>query len=107
MIQGSISDASTRFLLLTPEQQEWINQILPNNEQFEKWPTLHWSTHPVEFTKENHRIVQAIAKVFPIRLRWYRKDRFGKYFVPVTKGRASYFVIRCRLSELASGDDLI
>ena len=109
MIEVSTSDPSSRFLLLTPEQQEWLNQCLRNEAEEKIWsdPTQIWNTKPIKYTPENHRNAKEIAKIFPVRLRWFKLDRFGKYYSSAKKDRASHFIIRCRLSERSfTGDEL-
>jgi len=77
-----INDPTQRFLLLTPEQQAW------------------YGSEPFPCTPDNLDMAYSIAKIFPVRLKWFRKDRFGKEYLSCKKFQAEYFVIQNRVKEL-------
>ena len=81
-----IKDSLQRFTLLTPEQQVWYDD-------------QHW-TIPPKCTAYHLEMAQSIAKIFPVRLKWYRMDRFGKQLMPCKKFQAEYFVIQSRVKEI-------
>lgn len=88
-----ISDPTLRFLLLEPEQQSWFEE-----QEFELDGKNFFEMSPY-----NLRMADSIAKLFPIRLRWYRVDRFDRSLLPCKKIHAQYFCITSRVAELISG----
>jgi hypothetical protein len=81
-----IKDSLQRFTLLTPEQQVWYDEQV-------------WDIPP-RCTEYNLQMAYSIAKIFPIRLKWYRMDRFNKLFMPCKKFQAEFFVIQSRVKEI-------
>lgn len=93
----SIKDDFARFALLTPEQQEWIES--------NKLQRLLVGIGKVYSCDQNNiDTAFCIAKIFPIRLRWWKQDRFG-YWSRSTKHTASHFTIDCRLQEILKRKD--
>ena len=52
----------------------------------------------VQYTPENEAMVWDIAQIFPIRLKYYRKDRFDN-LMPATSDTAKMFRVTCRYAE--------
>lgn len=87
LVNGSIHDDVLRFLLLTPEQQDWCDKCVNKMQSI-----------LVPLTTENEAIARDIAQIFPIRLRYYSEDRFGN-LMPTVKEVAKFFRVRCRFAE--------
>lgn len=83
---GSINDTYTRFVALTLEQQAWVQKYLSDDIY-------------IPATVENISIARGIARVLPIRMRWAKIDRFGKYYTRCDIDVATHFKVRCRLEE--------
>jgi hypothetical protein len=83
---GSIHDPYTRFITLSIESQAWVETNLN-------------SAGPILVTDENMSQVRRIAEQLPIRVRWRKLDRFGKYYQRSTRQGATHFVLECRLDE--------
>ena len=52
----------------------------------------------VQYTTENEAMARDIAQIFPIRLRYYGKDRFDN-LMPATSDTAKMFRVTCRYAE--------
>lgn len=83
---GSINDIYTRFVSLTLEQQAWVQKYLSDDIY-------------IPATEENVLMARSIAKVLPIRMRWAKIDRFGKYYTRCEINVATHFKVKCRQEE--------
>ena len=52
----------------------------------------------VQYTHENEAMARDIAQIFPIRLKYYRTDRFDN-LMPATSDTAKMFRVTCRYAE--------
>jgi hypothetical protein len=83
---GSFFDPMTRFFSLPADILDWAEQVAESN-----------SLLPA--TKDNLKKARIVASILPIRLRWYKRDRFGKCYLKAKVSDADYFAITCRLRE--------
>ena len=87
LVNGSIHDDVLRFLLLTPEQQDWCYQCINKMQSI-----------LVPLTPAHEAMARDIAQIFPIRLKYYSEDRFSN-LMPAVKEAAKFFRVRCRFAE--------
>ena len=87
LVKGSIHDTTLRFLILNPEQQDWCHMHVNAKQSI-----------LVQYTPENKAMVWDIAQIFPIRLKYYTKDRFDN-LMPATSDTAKMFRVTCRYAE--------
>jgi hypothetical protein len=87
LVKGSIHDTALRFLILNPEQQDWCHMHVNAKQSI-----------LVQYTTENEAMARDIAQIFPIRLRYYGKDRFDN-LMPATSDTAKMFRVTCRYAE--------
>lgn len=86
---GSLYDTYTRFVSLPPDLQEWYDHNV----------TISPRELYMEATPDNVQAARAIASHIPIRLRWFKKARWGKYYRRSLIDEATHFRILCRLEE--------
>lgn len=91
---GSLYDPYTRFVSLPPDLQEWYDHTVTISPG-----ELYIRTVRIEATPDNVQAARAIARHIPIRLRWFKKARWGKYYRRSLISEATHFTIQCRLGE--------
>ena len=91
----SFKDDFARFALLDPELQGWLEQNSGLNRD-----------RVLEINDSNLNCAREVARVFPLRLRWYKLSRWGtfngtrRYMIACLKAEATHFAIECRLKEV-------